>query len=124
MAQNVVVVTGAGSGIGRAVAHAFLAQGDRVILAGRRREALEETASLASGQGKSVVAPTDVSDPESVALLFDTVADTFGRLDLLFNNAGRGAPGVPLEDLSLETWSKVVAVNLPASFSALSTPCA
>jgi NAD(P)-dependent dehydrogenase (short-subunit alcohol dehydrogenase family) len=116
MAQNVVVVTGAGSGIGRAVAHAFLAQGDRVILAGRRREALEETASLANGQGKSVVAPTDVSDPESVALLFDTVADTFGRLDLLFNNAGRGAPGVPLEDLSLETWSKVVAVNLTGVF--------
>jgi len=116
MARKVVMVTGAGSGIGRAVALAFLSQGDAVVLAGRRRDALEETANLANGRGDALVASADVSDPAAVASLFETAASAFNRLDLLFNNAGRGAPPLPLEELSLETWEKVVAVNLTGVF--------
>ena len=116
MARKVVMVTGAGSGIGRAVALAFLKQGDAVVLSGRRRDALEATAHLARGGGDVLVAPTDVTDSASVGRLFETTVDAFGRLDLLFNNAGRGAPPVPLEELSLEAWDKVVAVNLTGVF--------
>ncbi|MDE2356310.1 MAG: SDR family oxidoreductase [Alphaproteobacteria bacterium] len=113
---RVVLVTGAGSGIGRAVALAFLGQGDRVILAGRQAGALEETASLSGAGERAVVAPTDVADPDSVAALYAGPVAAAGRLDVLFNNAGRGAPPVPFEDLPLETWRAVVEVNLTGAF--------
>src|SRR3954466_6701969 len=100
---KVAIVTGAGSGIGRAVALALLANGYAVALAGRRREALEETAKLA-GEAAVLAVPTDVSDPASVHALFAATKDAFGRLDLLFNNAGCGAPPAPLEDLTFEQW--------------------
>jgi NAD(P)-dependent dehydrogenase (short-subunit alcohol dehydrogenase family) len=108
------VVTGAGSGIGRAVACALARDGYALALAGRRREALEATAAEAGGS--SLVVPTDVCQPESVAALFEAVERRFGRLDLLFNNAGRGAPVVPLEELSLADWRSVVDTNLTGVF--------
>jgi len=113
---KVVLVTGAGSGIGRAVALAFLAAGDSVVLAGRRREALEETCSLAGCGANFLAWPADVTDPASVAALFDAAVKTFGRLDVLFNNAGRGSAPAPFEDIPLETWNQVVAVNLTGVF--------
>jgi len=113
---KVVLVTGAGGGIGRAVALAFLAAGDAVALAGRRGEALEETGALAGHGAHFLVAPTDVAEPDQVARLFAATAEQFGRLDVLFNNAGRGAPPVPFEDLPLETWEAVVRVNLTGAF--------
>jgi NAD(P)-dependent dehydrogenase (short-subunit alcohol dehydrogenase family) len=116
MTNKVILVTGAGSGIGRAVALGFLGRGDAVVLAGRRRDALEETRTLAGAGAKALALPTDVADPQSVAQLFAAAADAYGRLDVLFNNAGRGAPPVPLEDLTLETWNDVVAVNLTGAF--------
>jgi NAD(P)-dependent dehydrogenase (short-subunit alcohol dehydrogenase family) len=109
------IVTGAGSGIGRAAALALLREGYAVALAGRRREALEQTAALAEG-GRTLVVPTDVTDAASVEHLFEATRAAFGRLDLLFNNAGCGAPAVPLEDLSVEQWRKVVDVNLTGAF--------
>jgi NAD(P)-dependent dehydrogenase (short-subunit alcohol dehydrogenase family) len=114
--SKVVIVTGAGSGIGRAVALAFLAGGDRVVLAGRHRDKLEEVCGLAGAGCNFLACPTDVTDAASVAALFETTIETFGRLDVLFNNAGRGAPPVPFEDLPLETWNEVVAVNLTGVF--------
>lgn len=114
MAGKVAVVTGAGTGIGRAVATTLLKAGYRVALAGRRREALEETATLAGGE--SLVQPTDVADPASVAALFAAVEARWGRLDLLFNNAGLNAPGVPFDELPVEKWQEIVAVNLTGSF--------
>ena len=114
--SKVVMVTGAGSGIGRAVALAFLAAGDAVVLVGRRLGALDETAALAGESRDVLVHPADVSDPSQVAALFAATADRFGRLDVLFNNAGRGAPPVPFEDLPLETWNQVVGVNLTGVF--------
>jgi NAD(P)-dependent dehydrogenase (short-subunit alcohol dehydrogenase family) len=113
--SRVVLVTGAGSGIGQAVALAFLASGDRVVLAGRRRETLVETARLASG-GESLVAPTDVTDPGQIAALFAAAVSAFGRLDVLFNNAGVGAPPVPFEDLPLSAWKAAVSTNLTGVF--------
>ncbi|MGH7022283.1 MAG: SDR family oxidoreductase [Caulobacteraceae bacterium] len=113
---KVVMVTGGGSGIGRAVALAFLAAGEAVVVAGRRREPLEETCALAGAGCNFLAVATDVTDEAQVAALFERAAKTFGRLDVLFNNAGRGAPPVPFEDLSLETWSEVVAVNLTGVF--------
>jgi NAD(P)-dependent dehydrogenase (short-subunit alcohol dehydrogenase family) len=113
---KIVLVTGAGSGIGRAVSLAFLAQGDTVVLAGRRASALEETAALSGAGPRAIVAPADVSDPSSVVDLFETVHRRCGRLDVLFNNAGRGAPSTPTEDLPLATWQAVVAVNLTGAF--------
>jgi NAD(P)-dependent dehydrogenase (short-subunit alcohol dehydrogenase family) len=111
------IVTGAGSGIGRAVAIALRREGYSVALAGRRLERLNETATAAaSSEGQSLVAPTDVSDPESIRLLFARIEEAFGRLDLLFNNAGIGAPGVPLEDLTLDQWRSVVDTNLTGMF--------
>jgi NAD(P)-dependent dehydrogenase (short-subunit alcohol dehydrogenase family) len=111
------LVTGAGSGIGRAVALALQGAGYSVALAGRRVTALETTASAAHPQGGRMLAiPTDVGQPESVAALFAAVKDAFGRLDLLFNNAGMGAPPLPMEDLSYQQWSAVVAVNLTGPF--------
>lgn len=114
---RVAIVTGAGSGIGRATALALLGEGYSVVLAGRRREALEQTAVEAGPAGtRAIVAPTDVTDPASVEALFDATRSAFGRLDLLFNNAGTGAPAVPLEDLTVEQWRHVVDVNLTGAF--------
>jgi NAD(P)-dependent dehydrogenase (short-subunit alcohol dehydrogenase family) len=110
---RIAIVTGAGSGIGRAVARALLKAGYNVGLAGRRRDALEETAE---GSAAALVVPTDVAKPDSVAALFKTVTGKFGRLDLLFNNAGQNAPPVPLEDLTDEQWLNVVNVNLNGMF--------
>jgi NAD(P)-dependent dehydrogenase (short-subunit alcohol dehydrogenase family) len=114
---KVAVVTGGGSGIGRGVALALAAEGYAVVVAGRRKEPLELTAAEGSRLGARMLAvPTDVANPRSVEALFAETAGTFGRLDLLFNNAGSGAPPVPLEDLTYEQWSSVVAVNLTGPF--------
>ncbi|MGH7279775.1 MAG: SDR family oxidoreductase, partial [Candidatus Rokuibacteriota bacterium] len=113
--SKIAVVTGAGSGIGKHAALALLREGYSVVLAGRRREALDATAKEASG-GPTLVVPADVSDPASVRALFATTKDAFGRLDLLFNNAGIGAPPVGLEELSVEQWKAVVDINLTGSF--------
>ena len=114
MAEKVALITGGGSGIGRASALALAEEGYAVVLAGRRAEVLEETASEAAGEALAV--PTDVSDPASIRDLFARAKETFGRLDLLFNNAGIGAPAVPLEELSYEQWTAVVDVNLTGAF--------
>src|SRR5438045_1823612 len=115
--SKIALVTGAGSGIGRATALALLREGYAVVLAGRRREALEETAAQAGPhRERAVVVPADVTDPASVRALFDATRDAFGRLDVLFNNAGTGAPAVPLEDLSVDEWQRVVDVNLTGAF--------
>jgi NAD(P)-dependent dehydrogenase (short-subunit alcohol dehydrogenase family) len=114
---RIALVTGAGSGIGRAVTLALLSDGYAVVLAGRQQPTLDETIAMAgvsSEQARAVV--TDVRDPKSVEHLFATVRSTFGRLDVLFNNAGRGAPAVPLEDVSYEQWQDVLAVNLTGMF--------
>lgn len=113
--MKVALVTGAGSGIGRAVAVALARDGFAVVLAGRRRDGLDETARALSGRGFPVVA--DVADPASVKALFAAVAKKFGRLDVLFNNAGTGAPGtINFEDLSVEQWRAVVDTNLSGVF--------
>jgi NAD(P)-dependent dehydrogenase (short-subunit alcohol dehydrogenase family) len=114
---RIAIVTGAGSGIGKAVALALLRNGYRVALAGRRAERLEEAArESAADAGHALVVATDVSDPESVRALFDRTRATFGRLDFVFNNAGISAPGVPLEDLTVEQWRRVVDTNLSGMF--------
>jgi NAD(P)-dependent dehydrogenase (short-subunit alcohol dehydrogenase family) len=114
---KVAIVTGAGSGIGRAVSLALLGAGWSVALAGRRLEWLEETASLAGDAASRALAhATNVADPASVTALFDAAKHRFGRLDLVFNNAGTGAPPVPLEELSLEHWKRVVDINLTGAF--------
>ncbi len=109
---KIALVTGAGSGIGRAASLALNAAGYHVVLAGRRAAQLEQTADST----RMLVVPTDVSQPDSVRTLFNRVKDVFGRLDLLFNNAGIGAPGVPMEDLTYEQWNAVVQVNLTGAF--------
>ena len=115
--SKIAIVTGAGSGIGRAVALELLQEGYSVALAGRRADLLEQTANAANpGDGRALVVPTDVTEPDSVGQLFARVKEAFGRLDLLFNNAGVGAPGVPLEDISLEQWRRVVDTNLTGVF--------
>jgi NAD(P)-dependent dehydrogenase (short-subunit alcohol dehydrogenase family) len=115
--QKVALVTGAGSGIGRAVSLGLHNAGYTVVLAGRRAEELKKTASLASGGDRPMLSvPTDVSKPESVSSLFAEIQDKFGRLDVLFNNAGINVPGVSMEDLTIEQWNSVVAVNLTGSF--------
>jgi NAD(P)-dependent dehydrogenase (short-subunit alcohol dehydrogenase family) len=115
MPEKIALVTGAGSGVGRAVALALAKEGYAVVLAGRRRDALDETARQTSG-GRTLSVPTDVTDPASVDALFATTKEKFGRLDLLFNNAGTGAPPVGFDELSFEQWSRVVATNLTGSF--------
>jgi NAD(P)-dependent dehydrogenase (short-subunit alcohol dehydrogenase family) len=115
--QKVAVVTGAGSGIGKAVALALAGEGYAVVLAGRRAESLERAAREAHSNDSHVLAvPTDVTDPASVRALFDRTIDAFGRIDLLFNNAGVGAPGVPLDELTVDQWRTVVDTNLTGAF--------
>ncbi|MDP9043423.1 MAG: SDR family oxidoreductase [Pseudomonadota bacterium] len=115
--MKIALVTGAGSGIGRAAAHALLTAGYTVVLAGRRAAALEETRGLAGELAAHAQAvPTDVADAASVAALFDTVRADHGRLDLLFNNAGTGAPAIPMDELSIEQWKNVVDINLNGAF--------
>src|SRR5437867_3879770 len=110
------LVTGAGSGIGRAVALALQSAGYSLVLAGRRAAELEKTAALAPSSGQTLSVPTDVSKPAEVQALFARTKEAFGRLDVLFNNAGTSAPGVPMEDLTYEQWSAVVGVNLTGAF--------
>jgi NAD(P)-dependent dehydrogenase (short-subunit alcohol dehydrogenase family) len=115
--SKVALVTGAGSGIGRAASLALHAGGYSVVLAGRRIEQLNETASRAqASEGKLLVVPTDVCRPDQVRTLFATTKESFGRLDVLFNNAGINAPGIPMEDLSYERWTEVVSINLTGAF--------
>ena len=116
-ASKVAIVTGASAGIGKHSALALLREGYAVVLAGRRKDLLEAVAAEGKATGSpTLVVPTDVSDPESIRALFARTKDTFGRLDLLFNNAGIGAPAMPLEDLPFEKWKAVVDTNLTGSF--------
>ncbi len=112
--MRIAVVTGAGTGIGRACALALAKEGWTIVAAGRRPEPIEETARMAGGG--SIAQPADVGDPASIESLFEKVRQTFGRLDLLFNNAGQGAPPVPLEDLTYAQWQSVVDANLTGAF--------
>lgn len=112
--RRIALVTGAGSGIGRASALALSVAGYDVVLAGRRTEPLESTAKKVTG--RSLVFQTDVSQPASVDALFATIKQEFGRLDVLFNNAGLNAPGIPIEELTFETWTALVNVNLTGAF--------
>ena len=115
--EKIAIVTGGGSGIGRAVSLALHENGYSVVLAGRRAAELEKTAARAKASGgRMLVAPADVSKPDAVRALFQKTREVFGRLDLLFNNAGSGAPGIPMEDLTFEQWTAVVDVNLTGSF--------
>jgi len=114
MAAKVALITGAGSGVGRATALALAKEDYSLVVAGRRAAALEQTAALLAAP--TLVVPTDVADPAAVRALFDKTKHEFGRLDLLFNNAGTGAPPLPLEDLSPEQWKQVVDVNLSGMF--------
>ncbi|MCJ7640904.1 MAG: SDR family oxidoreductase [Desulfobacterales bacterium] len=114
--NKVAIVTGAGSGIGKAVAQALLKEGYRVVFAGRRQDALEKAVKESGAGTCAMGVPTDVSKPESVRSLFARTKEAFGRLDLLFNNAGISVSGVPLEDLSFEQWTSVVDVNLTGTF--------
>jgi NAD(P)-dependent dehydrogenase (short-subunit alcohol dehydrogenase family) len=111
------LITGAGSGVGRAVALALLARGDKVVLAGRRMDRLEETARLAEGlPGEALAAACDVADGEAVEALFQLIVQTHGRLDVVFNNAGIAGPRAAFEDVTLAQWERVVAVNLTGAF--------
>jgi NAD(P)-dependent dehydrogenase (short-subunit alcohol dehydrogenase family) len=116
---KVAIVTGGGSGIGKAAALALLADGWRVAIAGRRREKLDEAAAEAGAGGRALAVPTDVTDPASVEALFAATVKTWGRVDLLFNNAGVGAAAVPLDELPLEQWKSVVDTNLNGMFYAI-----
>ncbi|HLU88859.1 MAG TPA: SDR family oxidoreductase [Cyclobacteriaceae bacterium] len=113
--KKIAVITGAGSGIGRTAAKALSAEGWSVVLAGRRESVLRETAE-ACGTSGSIVVPTDITDPQSVKALFDRVLEVYGRVDLLFNNAGINAAAQPLENLSWEEWRKVMDTNLTGAF--------
>ncbi|PYN58299.1 MAG: 3-oxoacyl-ACP reductase [Candidatus Rokuibacteriota bacterium] len=115
--EKVAIVTGAGSGIGKAAALALMREGYAVVLAGRRKDRLEAAALEGKASGaRTLIVPTDVGDPASVKALFAKTKAAFGRLDLLFNNAGMGAPPVPLEDLTYEQWKSVVDANLTGAF--------
>src|SRR3984893_972759 len=115
MADRFAVITGSGSGIGRATALALMNDGWSVALAGRRKEMLEETAGMKTG-GRALVAQTDVTDPAQVDNLFAQVKSNFGRIDMLFNNAGGGTPTTNFGDFTYEMWTRVVQVNLNAMF--------
>lgn len=115
-ASKIAIVTGAGTGVGKAAALAMLADGYRVVLAGRRREPLEAVARDSAAGDRALVVATDVANPDSVRALFDTTVATFGRLDVVFNNAGVNAPGIHLEDLTFEQWRTVVDINLTGVF--------
>lgn len=114
--NKVAIVTGAGSGIGKAVALALLKEGYRVALAGRRQDRLEETVGESGAGSRALAIPTDVSDPEAVRALFSKTKAAFGRLDLLFNNAGAFTPATPTEDLDFDTWKAAVDTNLTGAF--------
>ncbi|MDA8521310.1 SDR family oxidoreductase [Acidovorax sp. NCPPB 4044] len=116
---RIAVITGGGSGIGKAAALALLAAGWSVVLAGRREAQLKAVAEESKAGTRVLAVPSDVSDPRSVSQLFDVTVQQFGRVDLLFNNAGVGAPAVPLEDLPLEEWKRVVDINLNGMFYCL-----
>jgi NAD(P)-dependent dehydrogenase (short-subunit alcohol dehydrogenase family) len=111
---KIAMITGAGSGVGRAVAKGLAEAGWSTALVGRKREALEETA--AALKGTHLVAPADVGDPDAVKAVFAQIKDKFGRLDMLFNNAGMGAPAIPIEDLTFAQWQAIVGVNLTGAF--------
>ena len=115
-AHKIAIVTGAGTGIGRATALALLQAGYSVALAGRRREPLEQVAAESQAGGRALVLPTDVADAAQVEALFATTRSHFGRVDVLFNNAGINAPGIAFEDLSVQTWRSVVDINLTGMF--------
>src|SRR5450759_19805 len=114
--SKIAIVTGAGSGIGKAAALALLKDGYRVVLAGRRPGPLAEVMALGGAPERSLALPTDVSYADSVKALFDATVSAFGRVDVLFNNAGVSAPGIPLEDLTLAQWKNVVDINLTGMF--------
>jgi len=111
---KIAMITGAGSGVGRAVAQALAKDGWQLALVGRKREALEETAKSLTGE--HLIAPADVGDPAAVKAVFAQIKDKFGRLDMLFNNAGMGTPAIPIEELSFEQWQAIVGVNLTGAF--------
>jgi NAD(P)-dependent dehydrogenase (short-subunit alcohol dehydrogenase family) len=114
--SKVAIVTGGGSGVGRAAALALLRDGWNVVIAGRRPEPLQAVIEESKAGSRGLGMPTDVADPASVKALFDATVKTFGRVDLLFNNAGVNAPGIPLEELSIEQWRNVVDINLNGMF--------
>lgn len=114
--SKVAVVTGAGTGVGKAAALALLADGYRVVLAGRRAQPLRDVAAASGAAERVLTIPTDVADPDSVSALFAETVSAWGRLDVLFNNAGVNAPGIPLEDLTLAQWRNVVDINLTGMF--------
>jgi NAD(P)-dependent dehydrogenase (short-subunit alcohol dehydrogenase family) len=112
--NKIAMITGAGSGVGRAVAQALAAQGWQLTLVGRKKDTLEETARGLAGE--HLIVPADVGDQAAVKTVFAQIKSRFGRLDMLFNNAGMGAPAIPIEDLSFEQWQAVVGVNLTGAF--------
>ena len=116
MTGRIALVTGAGSGVGKASALALMEAGFDVVLAGRRKEPLDAVAAEAPSGCETLVVPTDVADEASVKALFAVIKERFGRLDLLFNNAGIGAPAVPMEEITVEQWKAVVDINLTGSF--------
>ena len=117
--SKVAIVTGAGTGVGKAVVLALLKNGFRVVLAGRRPGPLADVIALSGSPDRALAVPTDVSDPDAVKALFDATVKTFGRVDVLFNNAGVSAPGVLLEDLTLAQWKNVVDINFTGMFLCL-----
>jgi NAD(P)-dependent dehydrogenase (short-subunit alcohol dehydrogenase family) len=114
--QKVALVTGAGTGIGKSAALALLKDGFAVALVGRRKELLEKTAADSGAKDRALVLPADLAQPEEVKKVFSKTREAWGRLDVLFNNAGMGAPAIPMEDLSFEQWKAVVDINLTAMF--------